>query len=365
MGGRTRRSRPGVWPPVALVAGPGRWRHRSDRQPDRRDPPQSGFAPPHRDCLESRRRRQDGAAALPLPVSILRGEREAVVPALSALRRRVSGRAFQHRVLRAADHDGGAGHRPCSRDLHPHLRRRSFVSQPYRSGPAPAGADAAATSGNADQPGGEGYLRISLRGLCPRRLRPLPAYQGKGRGVMGAAGWGARIPLVLVAAVAENGVIGRAGGLPWRLKTDLKRFRALTVGHPVVMGRKTYLSFGKPLKNRTTIVVTRDPEFAAAGIVVAPSLETAMEVAEGDALRRGAAAIVVGGGADIYSKTIDKAARLEITRVHVQPEGDTVFPGIDPAQWREAARQDYAAGPDDEAPFTALTYERRDLRKTS
>src|SRR5258708_39348686 len=70
-----------------------------------------------------------------------------------------------------------------------------------------------------------------------------------------------------------------------------------------------------------------------------------MEVAEGDALRRGAAAIVVGGGADIYSKTIDKAARLEITRVHVQPEGDTVFPGIDPAQWCEAARQDYAAGP--------------------
>src|SRR5258708_40355789 len=87
--------------------------------------------------------------------------------------------------------------------------------------------------------------------------------------------------------------------------------------------------------------------------------QPAMEVAEGDALRRGAAAIVVGGGADIYSKTIDKAARLEITRVHIQPEGDTIFPGIDPAQWREAARQDYAAGPDDEAPFTTLTYERR------
>jgi dihydrofolate reductase len=90
-----------------------------------------------------------------------------------------------------------------------------------------------------------------------------------------------------------------------------------------------------------------------------------MEVAEGDALRRGAAAIVVGGGADIYSKTIDNAARVEITRVHVQPEGDTIFPGIDPVQWRETARQDYAAGPDDEAPFTTLTHERRDLRKTS
>jgi dihydrofolate reductase len=176
---------------------------------------------------------------------------------------------------------------------------------------------------------------------------------------MGAPGNGARIPLVLVAAIAENGVIGRAGALPWRLKTDLKRFRALTVGHPIVMGRKTYLSFGKPLKNRTNIVVSRDPEFAAAGIVVAPSLEAAMEVAEGDALRRGAAAIVIGGGSDIYSKTIGMAARLEITRVHVRPEGDTMFPEIDPARWCEAARQEYEAGPDDEAPFTTLTYERR------
>src|SRR5262249_54893525 len=120
-----------------------------------------------------------------------------------------------------------------------------------------------------------------------------------------------------------------------------------------------YLSFGKPLKNRTTIVVTRDPEFAAAGVVVAPSLEAAMEVAEGDALRRGAPALVGGGGAGIYSKTIHKAARIEITRVHVKTEGDTIFPRIDPAQWREAARQEYAAGPDDEAPFTTLTYERR------
>jgi dihydrofolate reductase len=84
-----------------------------------------------------------------------------------------------------------------------------------------------------------------------------------------------------------------------------------------------------------------------------------MEVAEGDALRRGAAAIVVGGGADMYLKTIDKAARLEITRVHVRPKGDTVFPEIDPALWRETTRREHAAGPDDDAPFTTLTYERR------
>ena len=169
---------------------------------------------------------------------------------------------------------------------------------------------------------------------------------------------GGRLPLVLVAAVAENGVIGRAGGLPWRLKTDLKRFRALTVGRPVVMGRRTYLSLGKALKDRTNIVVTRDPAFSAAGIVAAPSLKAALEVAEGDALRRGAAAIVIGGGADIYAGTIDKASRLEITRVHARPEGDTMFPEIDPARWREIAREEFAAGPDDDAPFTTLTYER-------
>jgi dihydrofolate reductase len=167
------------------------------------------------------------------------------------------------------------------------------------------------------------------------------------------------VPLVLVAAVADNGVIGRDGGMPWRLRTDLRRFRAITAGHPVVMGRRTFLSFGKPLKDRTNIIVTGDPDFAAAGVVAAQSLAAALEVAEGDALRRGAAAIVVGGGAGIYSDTIGMAARLEITRVHVRPQGDTVFPEIDPAQWREVARQHYAAGPDDDAPFTTLTYERR------
>jgi dihydrofolate reductase len=185
--------------------------------------------------------------------------------------------------------------------------------------------------------------------VAPRRPSP----------TIGGGGNAPRVPLVLVAAVADNGVIGRDGSMPWRLKTDLRRFRALTTGHPLVMGRRTFLSFGKPLKDRTNIVITRDPDFAAAGIVVAPSLEAALEVAEGDALRRGAAAIVVGGGAGIYSDTIGVAARLEITRVHARPQGDTVFPQIDPAQWRETARQDHVAGPEDDAPFTTLTYERR------
>jgi dihydrofolate reductase len=164
--------------------------------------------------------------------------------------------------------------------------------------------------------------------------------------------------LVLVAAVAENGVIGRAGGLPWRLKTDLRHFRDLTLGHPVVMGRKTYAAIGKPLRGRTSIVVSRDASFVAPGVVVASNLAAAIEVARGDALRRGAAAIMIAGGADLYAQTLNQAQRLEITKVHASPPGDTLFPPIDPTCWRETARREHPAGPDDEAPFTMLTYER-------
>jgi dihydrofolate reductase len=166
------------------------------------------------------------------------------------------------------------------------------------------------------------------------------------------------VPLVLVAAVAENGVIGRDGGLPWRLKSDLKRFRGLTLGHPVVMGRRTFLSFGKPLPHRTNIIISRDAEFARPGIIIAPDLAAALAVAQGDARRRGVDAIIIGGGAGLYADTIGCAARLEITRDHARPEGDTKFPEIDPRQWREAAREDHPAGPDDEASFTTLTYRR-------
>jgi dihydrofolate reductase len=130
----------------------------------------------------------------------------------------------------------------------------------------------------------------------------------------------------------------------------------------VIMGRKTFLSFGKPLKNRTTIVISRDPAFASAGIVVAPTLAAALDVAQGDARRRGVGAIMIGGGAAVYAETIVVAARLEITRVHARPHGATVFPPIDPAEWRETARREFPAGPDDEVPFTVLTYERHNAR---
>ena len=138
MGRRQRRSRPGLWLAMALVAGAGRRHHRPDRQRRRRDPPQSGFAPPDRHRLESGRCRQDGAAAVPLPVPVLRRQRPAVLPALSALRRRLSRRAVQHRLLCAADHDGGAGDRPEARRVHPHARRRASLSQSPGAGAAAA-----------------------------------------------------------------------------------------------------------------------------------------------------------------------------------------------------------------------------------
>jgi dihydrofolate reductase len=165
--------------------------------------------------------------------------------------------------------------------------------------------------------------------------------------------------LVLVAAVAENGVIGQNGGLPWRLKSDLEHFRAVTLGKPVVMGRKTFRSIGRPLSGRTNIVVSRNPDLAAPGIVVAPGIAEALAVARGDALRRSADAIAVIGGAALYTDTIGSADRLVITRVHLQPQGDTAFPAIDPTLWREVSRRTHDPGPGDAAAFTVLVYARR------
>jgi dihydrofolate reductase len=165
--------------------------------------------------------------------------------------------------------------------------------------------------------------------------------------------------IVLVAAVAESGVIGRDGGMPWRLKSDMRHFRALTLGKPVVMGRKTYLSLSiKPLPGRTNIVVSRDAAFTLPGAIVAPSLESALDAARGDALRRGADAVMVIGGADIYAQAMPLAQRLEITHVYLKAEGDAVFPPIDPAAWRESARAAHPAGPDDDAPYEVVTYVR-------
>ena len=172
----------------------------------------------------------------------------------------------------------------------------------------------------------------------------------------------ARPHIVLIAAVAENGGIGANGAMPWRLKSDLQRFKALTFGRPVVMGRKTFASIGRPLPGRTNIVVTRDRDFRAAGVVVTNATADAMAIATGDALRRFATEIAIIGGAEIYAQSIDRADRLEITEVHARPDGDTRFATIDAADWDEVARVRNPAGPDDSADFSYVTFRRRDQR---
>lgn len=165
--------------------------------------------------------------------------------------------------------------------------------------------------------------------------------------------------IVFVVAIAENGIIGAGNAMPWRLKSDLARFKALTIGKPVIMGRKTFESLPRrPLPNRTNIVITRDAAYRAAGAIVTTSAADAGAVALGDALRRSAAEIAVIGGAEIFRQWLDRADRLEITEVHARPDGDTHF-DIDKAQWEETERVRHPAGPDDSAAFSYVTYRRR------
>ncbi|HEX4408172.1 MAG TPA: dihydrofolate reductase [Xanthobacteraceae bacterium] len=169
---------------------------------------------------------------------------------------------------------------------------------------------------------------------------------------------GVTMDIVLVAAIAENGVIGRGNALPWRLKSDMIHFRTTTMNKPVVMGRKTFLSIGKPLKGRTTIVVSRDPNFAAPGVLVAPNLDAALTAARGDALRRGVDDVIIAGGGEIYAQALSVASRLVVTEVHKKVDGDARFPAIDPRLWRETERSVQQPSTEDEAPFAFVTYQR-------
>jgi dihydrofolate reductase len=165
--------------------------------------------------------------------------------------------------------------------------------------------------------------------------------------------------IVLIAAVADNGVIGADGTIPWRLKSDQQRFKMITLGKPVVMGRRTFLSLKRPLSGRTNIVLTRDPDFRAAGALVTTSFAEARAVARADALRRSVDEIAVIGGAEIYAQWMPYADRIEITEVHIRPQGDTCFAAIDAAQWEEVARSRHPAGPGDSAALSYVTYRRR------
>jgi dihydrofolate reductase len=167
------------------------------------------------------------------------------------------------------------------------------------------------------------------------------------------------IPLVLVAAVARNGIIGADGGLPWRLSSDLKRFKALTWGKPLVMGRRTFESIGRALPGRETIVVTRDPAFAPSGVLVAHNLDAGLDLAAERASAVGADEIIIGGGGEIYAQTIASARHLFITEVALEAQGEARFPPIDPLQWRELTREIGERGPRDEADFAFVAYERQ------
>lgn len=165
--------------------------------------------------------------------------------------------------------------------------------------------------------------------------------------------------IVLVVAIGENDVIGRDGQLPWRLKSDLAHFRKLTIGKPVVMGRKTYESIGKPLKDRTNIVITRDANYSAPNVVTASSFEAALDLARKDAQARGVDEIMIIGGRAVFDAAMPMADRLEITRVHASPEGDVYFPRIDSKIWREVSFEAREPGPGDDVGFTVATYTRR------
>ena len=149
------------------------------------------------------------------------------------------------------------------------------------------------------------------------------------------------------AAVAANGVIGRDGGLPWHLPEDLARFKRLTLGHVLVMGRRTYESIGRPLPGRTTIVLTRQPQWAAGGVEVAATLDEALDRAASIDDQ-----VFVVGGTEVFAEALPIADRMALTLVHHDADGDTYFPAVDWAQWREVHREPHDG-------FTFVDYERR------
>ncbi|ODA68986.1 Dihydrofolate reductase type 3 [Methyloligella halotolerans] len=166
--------------------------------------------------------------------------------------------------------------------------------------------------------------------------------------------------LSLVVAVGENGAIGFEGELPWRISSELKHFRKVTMGKPIVMGRRTYDSLGRCLDGRLNIVVTRDRSFEVLpGGAVAHSLREALELGRAEAARTGADEIAVIGGEALFKESLAVADRLYFTEVHASPEADTWFPEWDRSSWEEVSRERYEAGPKDEHPFSIVVLERR------
>jgi dihydrofolate reductase len=178
-------------------------------------------------------------------------------------------------------------------------------------------------------------------------------------GDQGAGGGLSEPAIALIAAVARNGVIGSHNALAWRLSSDLKRFRALTMGKPLIIGRKTWDSIGRLLPGRQIIVITRNAGFSVDDVLRAASLDDALSVAREIAASMGAKEIIVAGGGEIYRQSIPLAHRLYITEVDLSPQGDAHFPEIDPSQWREVRREKAARDAPDEADSEFVEYARR------
>ncbi len=171
-----------------------------------------------------------------------------------------------------------------------------------------------------------------------------------------------RPPLLTLGPVARarNGVIGREGGLPWRLRSDLQSFKALTLGKPVIMGRKTWDSLPRrPLPGRLNLVLSKDRSFEPRGAVACTDFDEAVAIAREQAAEDGAEEVCVIGGAALFALALPRARRLYLTEVEAEVEGDVLMPPIDEAAWREVRRRAYPAGPEDEHPFVVRVLERR------
>jgi len=166
------------------------------------------------------------------------------------------------------------------------------------------------------------------------------------------------VKLSLIVAVAENGVIGKDNDLPWKISSDLKYFKEKTMGKPIIMGRKTFQSIGRPLPGRPNIVITRDASFAPEGVITALSLEMALDVGKNLALAKGGDEVMVIGGAQIYELCLPDADRVYLTRVHGDVEGDATFPELNRDDWLEGVSERFSAGEKDSHDYSLIVLDR-------
>jgi len=167
------------------------------------------------------------------------------------------------------------------------------------------------------------------------------------------------VPIAMIVAMGANNVIGAEGHIPWRLPTDFAHFKRTTLGKPIIMGRKTFESIGKPLPGRTNIVVTRRDDYQPDGVLIAADLHAAIAQAQQIAERDGAGEVMIGGGGEIYRAAMPLAERLYVTHVAAEPPGDAVFPQIDENDWQVVERLDLPRTERDSADFSVKVYERR------